>query len=383
MKVVCTLCGGESSANVLQLECPDCAGPLRRVESAKLAGCDFSKFANIAGGGVWRYRELLPLELEALPITLGEGGTPVVQLHRWGAEHGLSALQAKLEQLAPTGSFKDRGATLLFSALAAAGVQEIVEDSSGNAGAAAAAYAARAGMVAHICVPDSAPAAKVEQIAAYGAKIVRVSGSRQDVTDAALGIASKKVVYASHNLSPYFNEGLKTFAYELFEHYGAKLPDHIIFPIGNGGLLLGTAYGFADLSSWGLITRSPILHAAQAANCAPIVHQFLNGGTSTSSTYCPTIAGGVAVTNPPRMSEILEVLHSGGGLALKVGEEDIRRATETLAQLEGLFIEPTSAVSFAAATQLYEDGVIRAKDSVLIPVTGSGLKDSLARASSS
>ncbi|SVC64966.1 uncharacterized protein METZ01_LOCUS317820, partial [marine metagenome] len=206
IKVVCTLCGSASSANVLQLKCLDCAGPLRLAESGAYAGHDFSDFVDVAAGGVWRYRELLPLELETIPITLGEGGTPIVQLHRWGAEHGLPSLQAKLEQLSPTGSFKDRGATLLFSVLAAAGVQEIVEDSSGNAGAAAAAYAARAGMVAHICVPDSAPAAKVEQIAAYGAKIIRVPGSRQDVTDAAMGIVSDGVVYASHNLSPYFNE---------------------------------------------------------------------------------------------------------------------------------------------------------------------------------
>ena len=370
----CTACDHTASATVHDHRCPDCAAPLRFAESTPFAGSTFRNSLDDTAYGVWRYRRLLPIAPDVTPITLGEGATPIVDLPRWGAAHGLPRLQAKFEQLSPTGSFKDRGATLLFTALAAAGVREVIEDSSGNAGAAAAAYAARAGISARIYVPESAPAAKIAQIAAYGAEICPISGTRQDVT-AAAETAIRSATYASHNLSPYFPDGLKTFTYEIYEQLRNQLPEHIIFPVGNGGLLLGTACGIADLARLADLAQRPRLHAAQAANCAPIVHHHQHGSSASVPEFRPTIAGGVAVTDPPRITEILAALRMSEGTAIAVTEEQIRDCTEGLGRLEGLYLEPTSAVAFAAAAQLRRDGVIQTDDTVLIPVPGSGLKD--------
>ena len=179
LTLACSSCEHAGPAGVRELRCPDCAAPLRFAESTPFAAPTFRDSLDDGARGVWRYRRLLPVSPGVTPITLGECATPIVALPRWGTAHGLPGIQAKFEQLSPTGSFKDRGATLLFTALAAAGVQEVIEDSSGNAGAAAAAYAARAGIAARIFVPESAPVAKIAQIAAYGAAITSVSGSRR------------------------------------------------------------------------------------------------------------------------------------------------------------------------------------------------------------
>ncbi len=362
------------------MRCPDCAAPLNFSESTPFAASTFQDSLDDAVHGFWRYRRLLAIAPDVTPITLGEGATPIVDLPRWGAASGLPRLQAKLEQLSPTGSFKDRGATLLFTALAAAGVLEVIEDSSGNAGAAAAAYAARAGIAARIFVPEAAPPAKIAQIVAHGATIVPIPGTRQDVTTAAEASINDDGVYASHNLSPYFPASLKTFAYELVEQLKGRLPTHIVFPVGNGGLLLGAAQGIADLARLASLERKPHLHAAQAANCAPVANRHQHGPSVPTLRSSPTIAGGVAVTDPPRITEILAALRMSEGTAIAVTEERIRESTESLARLEGLYVEPTSAVAFAAAIQLRRDGIISADDTVLIPVTGSGLKDPLTSA---
>ncbi len=377
LTLACTACEHTGPAGVHRLRCPDCDALLYFAESTPFAASAFQKSLDNAAHGVWRYRRFLPIAPDVTPITLGEGATPIVDLPRWGGAHGLPRLQAKLEQLSPTGSFKDRGATLLFTALAAAGVQEVIEDSSGNAGAAAAAYAARAGISARIFVPDSAPAAKINQIAAYGAAIVPIPGTRQDVTAAAEASVTDNTVYASHNLSPYYPVSLKTFVYEILEQLHERLPKHIIFPVGNGGLLLGAAAGIADLMRLASLGQTPRLHAAQAANCDPIVARHLQGDSDTVPPSLPTIAGGVAVTDPPRMDEILGALRVSGGTAIAVTEEQIHNCANSLARLEGLYVEPTTAVAFAAAIQLRRDGVIHPDHTVLIPVTGSGLKDPL------
>jgi threonine synthase len=380
LSFACTACEHTTPINLHTSRCPDCAAPLNFSESTPFAASTFQDSLDDAARGVWRYRRLLPIAPDVTPITLGEGATPIVDLPRWGAANGLRRLQAKLEQLSPTGSFKDRGATLLFTALAAAGVRGVIEDSSGNAGAAAAAYAARAGIAARIFVPESAPPAKIAQIASYGAKIILIAGSRQDVTVAAEASINDDGVHASHNWSPYFPAGLKTFAYELVEQLRMRLPTHIVFPVGNGGLLLGAAQGIADLARLASLERMPHLHAAQAANCAPIVHRHQHGSSASGPEIRSTIAGGVAVTDPPRITEILAALKMSEGTAIAVTEERIRESTESLARHEGLYVEPTSAVAFAAAIQLRRDGIIGADDTILIPVTGSGLKDPLTSA---
>ena len=188
--------------------------------------------------GIWRHRPALGLPAGIPEISLGEGDTPIVPLQRWGSAHGLPRVLAKLEYVSPTGSFKDRGAAAVIAVLAGAGVDAIVEDSSGNAGAAMAAYAARAGLRAQIFVPESAPAAKRDQIAGYGAQVVAVAGTREDVATAAEHAAhAPDVAYASHARHPAFVEGTKTFGLEIAAALADDPPLHIVLPVGNGGLL--------------------------------------------------------------------------------------------------------------------------------------------------
>ena len=277
----------------------------------------------------------------------------------------------------PTGSFKDRGTAAMMSMAAEMGASEVAEDSSGNAGASVAAYAARAGIAAHIFAPASAPAAKLGQIAVYGATAHLIEGSRQDVTAAALDFVRQSgLVYASHNLSPYFLEGTKTFAYEIARRFGGDMPNHIVIPVGNGSLLIGAHKGFAELQRAGVIDAPPRLHAVQARAVMPLAAAFAGDAPSPATdTSAATIAGGIAVANPPRLNQSLRALRDTGGSAIAVSEGRIRRWHALLAREEGIFAEPTSAAAFAGLEALIAQGVISPSDSVLLPVTGFGLKD--------
>ena len=286
-------------------------------------------------------------------------------------------IYTKLEMMNPTGSFKDRGTAVLMSVARELGVTEVVEDSSGNAGASVAAYAARAGIRAHVFAPASAPSAKLAQISVYGATPHLIEGNRQAVTDAAIQFADKNnMIYASHNLSPYFIEGTKTFAYEIAQEFGASLPENIVIPVGNGSLLLGAYRGFEEMIQRGQITSLPRLHAVQASAVMPLAAALANEGRPAPEPVA-TVAGGIAVANPPRMHQCLQVLHATGGSAITVDDDEILRWQLLLAQREGIFVEPTSAAGFAGAQALIRDGVIGTAETVLVAATGFGLKDAI------
>ena len=306
--------------------------------------------------------------------SLGEGNTPCVDLERLGGLLGLDSLTAKLEFLNPTGSYKDRGTVVMMSMAREHGVEEVVEDSSGNAGASVSAYAARAGIKAHVFAPSSAPGAKVAQIRVFGAEAHLIDGPREAATDAVLSyVRERGVVYASHNLSPYFVEGTKSFAYEVFSQLAPPLPDHIVIPVGNGSLYLGAWKGFSELIAAGHIDSMPRLHCVQARAVMPVVaayegEQWLPDGQTT-------VAGGIASVSPPHREAILHVLEASGGTAVAVSEESILEWQRRLAEMEGIYCEPTSAAAFAGLSELVRRGRIGSKDRVLVPVTGSGLKD--------
>jgi threonine synthase len=319
----------------------------------------------------------LPLGEPGAIVTLGEGSTPVVELGRVAGELGLASLVAKLESSNPTGSFKDRGMSVMLSALAEHGVTAFVEDSSGNAGASASAYAARAGMKAHVFVPESAPAGKVSQIAVYGATVHRVPGARERATEAAEAfVASSGLPYATHNLSPYFIEGTKSFMYEAFEQLGDSLPGHMVIPTGNGSLFIATHLALIELRDAGHIDRIPRLHAVQVRAAMPIV-AAMAGEEWAPDPKVTTVAGGIASADPPRRSQILAALRGTGGTAVAVDDADIIRWRGVLAKREGVYAESTSAAAFVGLEKLVEDGTIPRGDSVLVPVTGSGLKEPL------
>ena len=297
-----------------------------------------------------------------------------------GKSVGVPRLYAKLEMMNPTGSFKDRGTAVMLSVAKELGVSEVVEDSSGNAGASVAAYAARAGIRAHIFAPASAPTAKLEQIVVYGATLHTIDGDRQAVTDAAIEFAERGgMVYASHNLSPYFTEGTKIFAYEALERFGDDLPQNIVIPVGNGSLLIGVHMGFGELLRRGEIAAIPRLHAIQARAVMPLASAFIDE-SKPAPAASKTIAGGIAVANPPRLRQSLRAIRETGGSAIAVEEQDIVRWQTLLAQREGIFVEPTSAAAFAGVETLIAGGAIERADSILVAATGFGLKDAIPEA---
>lgn len=312
---------------------------------------------------IWRYAAALPFAPED-PISMGEGCSPLVPRVIGGA----SAL-LKCEWFMPTGSFKDRGASVMLSLLRAQGVSEVLEDSSGNGGAAVSAYAAAGGMAATIFVPESTSPAKTVQSRAAGATIRLIPGSRQDCADAALAEADR-IFYASHNWHPFFLHGTKTLAYELWEDLGFVAPDNVIVPCGAGSNVLGCGIGFAELVRAGEIAKPPRIFAAQPANCAPIARAFLNAPAVAAK---PTIAEGTAIAQPLRLPEVNQVLAETGGGAVMLSEEEIAAATLDLAR-SGIYVEPTCAQAAAAFARLLEAGTIRADETTVIVLTGTGLK---------
>ncbi len=379
----CSECGAPASPDEPIWACPSCGSLLEiRLDPASLGpevGSELKECATgfAAGPGIWRYASFIPVGPAGV-VSLGEGDTPVTPLPALGRKLGLPHLFAKLEYLAPTGSFKDRGTTALVSKARELGVDRLVEDSSGNAGASIAAYCARAGIGASIYVPASAPAAKKAQIALYGAEVVAVEGTRDDVTEAALERCRREgAYYGSHNWNPFFLEGTKTFGYEVAAHFGWDPPEHVVMPVGNGSLFLGAWKGFCELQAFGVLNRrSPKLHVAQATGCMPIVDAFRRGLDRTELIpTSPTVAGGISIGRPSRGHVILKALKESGGSAAAVSDEEILSFQRTLAALEGIFCEPTSAAAFAALPHLVRQGSLDPRERVLVAVTGIGLKD--------
>ena len=318
---------------------------------------------------VWRYARALLVERRHA-VTMGEGWTPLVARAWKGAR-----VQCKLEFMMPTGSFKDRGMTVMVSYLKSCGIDAVLEDSSGNAGASLAGYAAAAGMRCRILVPQTASYPKIAQIAAYGADVVVIPGTRQDVADAALR-QSAEIFYASHNWQPFFVEGTKTLAYELWEQCGYSAPDNVVVPLGYGSNILGCARGFEELARNGEIERVPRLFGVQAANCAPYYAAFRAGGeTLVPTDVRPTVAEGIASSKPTRVREVLFAVRASGGSIVAVTEEEIVDALRDLAHA-GLYVEPTSAAAAAGLTRLLESGAIRRDEATVLVLTGSGLKSS-------
>jgi len=316
---------------------------------------------------LWRYAAALALRGPPR-ISLGEGWTPLV-LRDWGG----AGVFFKLESQMPTGSFKDRGTAVMINHLLEVGVGPIHEDSSGNAGASIATYATAAGIPCRIYVPASAPRGKLVQIAVSGANVRAIPGSRQAVTEAALG-ASGESFYASHNWHPYFIEGTKTLAFELWEQLGFRTPDNILVPTGYGSNILGLERGFDELERCGEITARPRLFAVQAANCAAFAAAWEAG----EDRFVPfaassTVADGIATPKPVRIAEVLGAVRRSKGGVVAVGEEEIVPALTALGRL-GLFVEPTAATAGAALTRLLGDATIGLDQTTVVVLTGSGLK---------
>jgi len=358
----CPACGASVAADRLLWRCA-CGSHLNLAPGPGLARGDIVA----ADASLWRYRAALALQGPP-PVSLGEGWTPLVE-RRWAG----AAVLFKLESQMPTGSFKDRGTAVMLNHLIEVGVGPIHEDSSGNAGSSIATYAAAAGLPCRIYVPASAPRGKIVQIAAAGAEVCAIPGTRQAVTEAALA-AVETSFYASHNWQPFFIEGTKTLAYELWEQLGFAVPDNILVPTGYGSNILGLERGFDELEGRGEITRRPRLFAVQAENCAALAAAWAAGAAG----YVPfipggTIADGIATVKPVRTVEVLAALRRSGGGVVAVPEAAIAPALKALGRL-GLFVEPTAATVAAALSILLRDGTLPPGETTVAVLTGHGLK---------
>lgn len=315
---------------------------------------------------LWRYREALPIANDANIISMGEGFTPLLSTSRQNRQ-----VWIKQEQLFPTGSYKDRGASILISKAKELGIRHVVQDSSGNAGCAVAAYCARAGIACDIYVPEKTSPAKLAQIRSYGARLVLISGTREETALAALE-AARKLYYASHCWNPFFLHGSKSFAYEVWEQLEGKAPDTLVLPVGNGTLLLGAYIGFDDLLKWGYIARLPKLIGVQSANCAPLAQAFAREAEAPwMIEKRDTLAEGIAIAEPIRGREILQAVARSGGHFITVSEAEIASAWKELAQ-QGFYVEPTAAAGIAGLDRYLN----KAPESEIIvsAFTGHGLK---------
>jgi threonine synthase len=368
--VLCATCGKRYPASGMDWRC-SCGG-LFELESWP----PFDPAAiDATERSLWRYWRLLPLHPAWEPVTLGEGNTPLLAME-W-QEH---PVLFKMESMGPTGSFKDRGASVLVTALRGLGVEHVVEDSSGNAGASLAAYAARAGLACKIFVPDTAAGPKLDQMRAHGADVVEIAGTRQDAALAAWAAAKRGARYASHVYDPFFVAGIETLAYELWEQLGKRAPGAIILPVGNGTLLLGVHRGFRRLQEAGLIEHEPRLFAVQAEACSPIAQAFhRRSDRAEQVAVAPTIAGGIAIAQPARGTEILSAIRASGGAALAVGDQEIGDARNQLAR-RGFYVEGTAAAAAAGVAHLPHRATEQeAEDPTVVLLTGHGLKNDRGR----
>jgi threonine synthase len=356
--ISCISCGRAYPTGTYLFHCPNCGGLFDFRGSLHFDPEQVDR----SQPGIWRYRHTFGLPAELEPVSLGEGSTPLV----W-AKVLERRVAFKCEYINPSGSFKDRGSALITAWLRGQGVSEAVEDSSGNAGASLAAYAARAGIRARIYVPKSASGPKRQQIEAYGAELVPVPGSRSDVAEAVRSVAETGTAYASHAYLPFNLPGYATAAYEIAEQIG-WMPGSVIVPAGQGGLLLGLARGFEALRIANKIDTGPEIIGVQARACAPLVDLF-SGGNGREELEQPTLAEGIRVRNPLRAKAVLAAVKDSHGWMVATDETEILPARAALAGL-GFYVEPTSAIVWATLKQYID----RLPDPIVLILTGSGLK---------
>ncbi len=361
---VCEQCGAIEELGTRTWRCATCGGALQFTNQLTL---DVASI-DAADPSLFRYTAWLPPRPVGAPApTLGAGMTPLIPGRLAGRDVWL-----KLDSLLPSGSFKDRGAALVCAYYRAMGIERLIVDSSGNAAAAMAAFSAANGMHCHVFAPATTSPGKLVQARAYGAALTTVTGSREDVADAAQQAAAADPgnLYASHNWSPVFAEGVKTWALEVWEQLQQRIPTHAFIPTGGGSALIGARRGFGLLPGGNGVA----LIAAQPAACAPLVAAF-DAGASEVTPVVPgvTRAEGTRIAAPARSRQLLEAVQGSGGWATGVSEDEIVAAARELWS-QGVYVEPTAAVGAAAFTRAVADGRVPDTAVPVVLITGNGLK---------
>jgi threonine synthase len=374
----CTACGLRHDALRLQNLCTACSKPLFAVYDLAAVSRVLTREAlSSREKSLWRYREVLPLPANVEPVTFGEGGTPLLPAVRFGDALGLASLWIKDEAQNPTQSFKARGMAVAVSMAKHLGATKLAVPSAGNAGGALAAYAARAGLEAHIFMPRDTPHANIIECRELGARVTLVDGL---ITDCGAEIARRKTAEGWFDMStlkePYRVEGKKTLGYELAEQLSWQLPDVILYPTGGGTGLIGMWKAFDEMETLGWIGRKrPRMFSVQAAGCAPIVRAFEAGENSAVEVRdAHTCASGLRVPKAVGDFLMLSILRESGGGGVMVEDETMIRVTREVGSTEGLFVAPEGAACFAALKSLCSAGKIAPEERVVIFNTGSGIK---------
>ncbi len=374
----CARCAQSFEVNTLQQTCANDGSPL-------LVRYDLLKVHGVVGPGdlrdrdqtIWRYRELLPYDDAARVVTLGENCTPLLGAPRLGEALGVADLRIKDEGLLPTGTFKARGAALGVTRARELGVKTIALPTAGNAGAAWAAYGARAGIRIVVVMPETTPQVIQRETAAYGADVWLVPGSIADAGAVVKRTCAEKGWYDASTLKePYRIEGKKTMGFELAEQLGWALPDVIVYPTGGGVGLIGMWKAFAELREIGwLEARAARFVSVQATGCAPIVRAFEDGAEESQMWPDPkTFAAGIRVPKALGDFIVLRAVRESGGTALAVTDDDIAAHMRIAGEQEGMLVCPEGGAALAAVARLRRDGWIRQGERVVVFNTGSGLK---------
>ncbi len=374
----CAACGKKREAGKIHNLC-ECGGPLLvRYDLGKVRTSWNRDHLKDAPGNMWRYLPVLPVRNSSSVISLGEGMTPLIETRRLGARLGARDLWVKDEGVNPTGSFKARGLSCAISMCAELGVRKVAIPSAGNAAGAMAAYAAAAGMEAHIFMPRDVPQANFIECSAAGARVTLVDGL---ISDAARMVGERKDAEGWFDVStlkePYRIEGKKTMGYEVADQMSWQLPDVIFYPCGGGVGLIGMWKAFDEMEALGWIAPSkrPKMIAVQAEGCAPIVKAFEEGKPKSEFFQnAHTVASGLRVPKALGDFLVLEAVRKSGGTAVAATDEEMIQACVELASDEGIFVAPEGGACVAALKKLLANGFLKADDRIVIYNTGSGLK---------
>jgi threonine synthase len=375
----CARCNEYYQVDTIQQTCARDGGPLLvRYDLKRVHGAVEAEELRMRPADLWRYRELLPVEQDASIVTLGENNTPLLEAPALGKAIGVPRLLVKDEGLLPTGTFKARGAAVGVTRAKELGVTTLALPTAGNAGAAWAAYGARAGLRVVVVMPETTPQVIQRETAAYGADVWLVPGSIADA-----GAVVKKACAehrwfdASTLKEPYRIEGKKTMGFELAEQLGWTLPDVIIYPTGGGVGLIGMWKAFAELREIGWLrddARTRFV-SAQATGCAPIVRAFEEGAEESQPWPDPkTFAAGIRVPKALGDFIVLRALRESGGTAVAIEDRDTAAAMRLAGENEGMLVCPEGGAALAAAQKLRRDGWIKESERVVVFNTGSGLK---------
>jgi len=369
-RLECPFCRKTYPLDVFFPFCPDCHEPM--LVSAPPRARSFS---GAAGLSLEVYRNFLPLDRVNRRLSLGEGNTPLVPLHRIRRKFNLPPVFAKNETMNPTHSFKDRGTAVVVQKAAALGIRRVGTVSTGNMASSTAAYAAKSGLEAFVLLKDDTTTEKIRSAGIHGSVLIRVRGDYASLFRESYRIGRRQGIYFANSIDPLRIEGYKVTSYEIYRQLGDRAPRRVFCPVSSAGHLIGLIRGFSDLREAGYLPEAPRFVGVQASGCSPLVRAFAQNRERYCRAIRPgTIAHAISNPEPPAGNLALKWIRDSGGCFVAVTDTEILRAQKDLAELEGIFADPASATVLAALVKLSRrEGARFRGDSVLV-ITGSGLK---------